>query len=337
MQTLVLLCCLVHVLAQRSYTINSVSSTILVKECSAIVTEDFELFFNGLYSNFYRAIQDYTTSTQRQAQISNYGVIAQTSNVQVVGTTIQRPNNVASRINVQFSSSLSDLGLTRFRFIYTINNFVGVNSDTKENYFTWNTKWQMPVGVVNTTINFSTAQDSSTLTVTSTQSVPILKSDSQVHLHFIANIKIFVPYTNLPSALDYDLRVGMPIQPQLQCLSPIPEPTSNPATSAGAIVGYAIGGVVVICFVTLLAYLFYAVGWHKNGCNCFKRETVKTVTVSSRSTYTSTYKPTTTSNYTSTYMASYTSNDYGYSSNDYGGGDSGYSGDCGGDSGGGAD
>jgi hypothetical protein len=180
--TALLLC---QIFAQRSYTLNSINSTVIVSSCSATVSEVFELNFNGVFTTFSRAIQDYTTSTQSQANIVQYSVVALTSNVQVVATTITRPSSATTNLNVQFSSPLSSVGLTRFQFDYTIINFVSTNIGSNQNTFIWNSKWQLPVPAISTYITISPPTNETNIDVISSNPATIQKQNSRVSHTFV--------------------------------------------------------------------------------------------------------------------------------------------------------
>jgi hypothetical protein len=136
----------------RWYTINSITTRVNITDCSAKVVEEYDLFFEGSYSNFYRSIQNYATRDGYAADIQNFSAQALTDNVQVVSSSIYKPNSKAIRLNVLFSPLKSNIGATKFRFGYTIVNFLSTNDKT--NGLTWNTKWKVPVPLANTTIHF---------------------------------------------------------------------------------------------------------------------------------------------------------------------------------------
>ncbi len=199
------------VTAQRSYTINYINSNVLVlRECSATVEEVFELNFTGIYSNFFRALQDYAMNGKQPATISDFKAFALTDNIVVTSTSISRPNNVVTRLNVAFSSPLSSIGLTRFKFTYTLKNLVS-NYETSSDYnrVIWNTKWQAPVGYVNTTIMFNW-----NIPADKIQSSPCAgcTKDTSVARYYM---------TDLAPTYNYDFFVEGPME--INCPAPLPE------------------------------------------------------------------------------------------------------------------
>jgi hypothetical protein len=152
LRLVILLYVLANVLSQRSYTLNSVESFITLNgDCSATVGEIFELNFNGSYSNFYRSIQDRTTSDKHPVSITDFKVTALTDNVIVTKIYNIRTTN-AVRLGTVFSSNTTTIGLTRFMFNYTVINFLSQNP--RQNKFIWNNKWEVPVSILNTTVTY---------------------------------------------------------------------------------------------------------------------------------------------------------------------------------------
>jgi hypothetical protein len=126
-----LLACIVsYIAAQRSYTIDFITSNVSISGCTATVDEVFELNFNGVYSYFYRTILDSTLNGGQQAVITDFNVNASTSNIKITSYSVSRHNKVATRLSTEFSTSLTSIGVARFHFKYNIQNLV---SNTENN------------------------------------------------------------------------------------------------------------------------------------------------------------------------------------------------------------
>jgi hypothetical protein len=162
----------------RWYTINSILTRVNITDCNAKVVEEYDLFFEGSYSNFYRSIQNYATSDGYAADIQNFSVQALTDNIQVVSSSIYKPNSKAMRLNVLFSPLKSNIGATKFLFEYTIVNFLSTRDKT--NGLTWNTKWKVPVPIFNTTIYFEKTVAPEDIQVEDSSNDAIHKSESTV-------------------------------------------------------------------------------------------------------------------------------------------------------------
>lgn len=162
----------------RWYTIDSITTLVNITGCSAQVAEEYDLFFEGSYSNFYRSIQNYATSNGHAADIQDFSVQALTDNVKVVSTSVYKPNSKAMRLNVLFSPLKSNIGATKFRFEYTILNFLSTREKTNE--LTWNTKWKVPVLLVNTTIYYEKPVAAENIQIEAGSKDDIYKSQSTV-------------------------------------------------------------------------------------------------------------------------------------------------------------